>query len=573
MLVVACAPPAGNLASPPMAPATLGSPAASTGAAAGLRSSSTGWISTLSDAGPAPSPAPLRAAGGALLVADIGNLSPDEQLLFAALQGIVNRTSPRIYLLGFKDGQDYEVDPTARLWLNDAVPLPTQRVDDPYVLLRNFRPRGLVVWDPNLAVDTQNIATTIAGQYDLLPVSPTLAKRLASPPYALRVAFDLRRQHFKSRADAYEWALQKLGPVSRYRLLAWLGGPRNGRSGQHGLRDFIVARRGFAFEADPQSEGLLATHILDSIPAGTPVFGYPFFDDATYQYSAHNLAPGEEWGVAEISRSGKALIPSADSTNLTVHASFQAAPQSPRWDDHVQVADAAKTYVAFLISDGDNLGYNQQGLRTLHWDDPARFAPGAVPIGYSISPWLAVYAPRIYDFYVHGLRSSEVLVSGPSGAGYVYPQLHSDLDGYLTTSKDRLAFAGLRGVWILDNAYLASPSPVITQRYAKTLRPSVIFSDYGGYVVSNPPPVSFSDGVPVVHALWGDSVGNTVARVRASAAAYAGRPAFVLVALSTGTMSYAQARQVMDQLGPSFIAVRPDRFVGLIKGNSTPPAS
>ena len=137
----------------------------------------------------------------------------------------------------------------------------------------------------------------------------------------------------------------------------------------------------------------------------------------------------------------------------------------------------------------------------------------------------------------------------------------------------RLAFAGLRGVWILDNAYLASPSPVITQRYAKTLRPSVIFSDYGGYVVSNPPPVSFSDGVPVVHALWGDSVGNTVARVRASAAAYAGRPAFVLVALSTGTMSYAQARQVMDQLGPSFIAVRPDRFVGLIKGNSTPPAS
>jgi len=57
-----------------------------------------------------------------------------------------------------------------------------------------------------------------------------------------------------------------------------------------------------------------------------------------------------------------------------------------------------------------------------------------------------------------------------------------------------------------------------------------------------------------------------VTRVRGSAAAYPGRPAFVLVALATSSMSYGEARQVMDQLGPSFTAVRPDRFVGLIKG-------
>ena len=110
---------------------------------------------------------------------------------------------------------------------------------------------------------------------------------------------------------------------------------------------------------------------------------------------------------------------------------------------------------------------------------------------------------------------------------------------------------------------------MITQRYAETLRPSVIFTDYGGWTVANPPPVSFSDGVPVVHAVWGDTVANAVARVRASASAYPGRPAFVLVALSTWTMSYGDARQVMDQLnqqGPSYVAVRPDRFVGLIKG-------
>jgi hypothetical protein len=345
-----------------------------------------------------------------------------------------------------------------------------------------------------------------------------------------------------------------------------MGGSRNGRLGQHGLRDWVVARRGFAFDADPEAEGTLAQRILDAFPPGTPVYGYPFFEDSAYAASGQAVAPGEEWGVGEISRSGKYLIPSSDSTNLTVHSSFPLVAESPPWDDHPEAPDHTNTYVAFLISDGDSMGMNEQFLRTQHWDNPDRLAPDAVPIGISISPWLSVDAPLIYDFYVRGLRPNEVLVSGPSGAGYVYPQLHSDLTGYLALSKARLDFAGLRATWILDNAYLASPSPLITKQYADTLRPSAIFTDYGGWAVANPPPVSFSDGVPVVHAVWGDSVSATVARVRASATAYPGRPAFVLVALSTGKMSYGQAKQAMDALGPTYVAVRPDRFVGLIRG-------
>ena len=513
-----------------------------------------------------PASQPAKAASDTLSVADVGQLSSDEQLLFTALQGIVNRDSPHIYLLGIKDGQDFTTDATAALWLRDAVPLTSQQVADPYTLLQLFPQKGLVVWDPALPVDTQNVATTIAGQSDLLPVSPDLAAKLSQPPYSLPVDVDLRQQHFTSRAEAYDWAFASLGPTSQYGLLSWMGGSRNGRLGQHGLRDWVVARRGFAFDADPESEGPLAQRILDAFPPFTPVYGYPFFEDGFYEYSGHAVAPGEEWGVGEISHSGKYLIPSADSTNLSVHSSFPATPELPPWDDHPETPDLTKTYVSFLISDGDSMGMNEQFLRTQHWDDPARLAPDAVPIGISISPWLSVDAPRIYDFYVKGLRPNEVLVSGPSGAGYVYPQLHSDLPGYLTLSKERLDFAGLRAVWILDNAYLASPSPLITKQYADTLHPSAIFSDYGGWAVANPPPVSFSDGVPVVHAVWGDSVANAVARIQASAAAFPGRPAFVLVALATGTMSYGEAKQVMDALGPSFVAVRPDRLVGLIRG-------
>jgi hypothetical protein len=520
-----------------------------------------GLVAVLVAAAPPPTQASVRAPRP-LLVADVSSVSDDEQLLFAALEGLVNRRSARVYLLGLRNGQNFTADATARTWLRDAVRRATRPIA-PYALVTRFcsRVRGLVVWDPALAVDTQNVATTMAGLRDLLPVSPALADRLRRRACRLRVVADLRRERFSSRAEAYEWALQRLGPPSRFGLLAWLGGPRNGRAGQHGLRDLIMARRGFAFEAEPHREGDLATHILDAFPRGVPVFGYPFFDDPFY--NATGLATGEPFGVGEISRSGKYLIPSADSTNLTVHARLRARVEEPLWDGRPQRADPAKTYVAFVLTDGDNLGYDQHSLRTRHWDDPAR---GSVPMGVSISPWLAVYAPGIYNFYVRSMKSSDVLVAGPSGAGYVYPQLHSDLDGFLALTRRVMDLSGLRAVWILDNGYAASPSPLIAERYVAALRPAAVFADYGGWVIPNPPAVSFSGGVPVVHALWGPDVPSTVEKVRLAAASFPGRPAFVLVALSTWSMGYSQARAVMEQLGPSFEAMRPDRFAGLLVG-------
>jgi hypothetical protein len=388
-----------------------------------------------------------------------------------------------------------------------------------------------------------------------------VATRLEGSPYGLPIVLDLRREHFQSRAAAYDWALAHIGPGAPIDLLAWLGDARNGHAGQPGLRDLIVARRGFAFEADPQADHDLVMHLLGAFPRVTRVFGYPWFDTPFYQQSG--LAENEAIGVGEISQAGKLLIPSADSTNLTVHAAFGPAAQRPQWNDTPQTPDPSQTYVAFLLSDGDNLGYDEHALRTRHWDDPAR---GSIPMGVSISPWLAIYAPRIYAFYVRSLASSDVLLAGPSGAGYIYPQFETDLDGYLALTRRLMDFAGLRSVWILDNGYLASPSPEIVNRYVQALAPSAIFADYGGWVLPNPPAVSFSNGVPTVHAMWASDVSSTVQRIRLAASSFPGRPAFVLAALSTWSMGYSQAREVMQQLGPGYQAVRPDRFVGLIRG-------
>src|SRR5205807_6075961 len=154
------------------------------------------------------------------------------------------------------------------------------------------------------------------------------------------------------------------------------------------------------------------------------------------------------------------------------------------------------------------------------------------------------------------LRSDEVLVGGPSGAGYVYPGLDPDLDGYLRQTRRLLALAGLRTTWILDNGYAASPSPVTTERYVAALHPAALFADYFGWIVPNPPAVSFASGVPVLHALWGGGptpgfsvVDATAGKIRLAAASFPGRPAFVVVALNTWEMGASQAQQVMAQLG------------------------
>jgi hypothetical protein len=112
------------------------------------------------------------------------------------------------------------------------------------------------------------------------------------------------------------------------------------------------------------------------------------------------------------------------------------------------------------------------------------------------------------------------------------------------------------------------------QQYADALHPSALFADYGGYVLPNPPPVSFAGDVPVVHAMWAtDPSASTVSRIKLAASSYPGRPAFVLVALSTWTMGFKEAEQVMQQLGPGFVAVRPDRFIGLIEGAQLLPGT
>lgn len=496
-----------------------------------------------------------------LLVVDVEALSVEEQLTFAALQGIVNRETPTLYLIGLRSAQDFDVDPSAETWLRDAVDLPTEQVSPDDALARLLpRTAGLVVWDPAVAYESQNVATTIAGVEDLVPVDPQTAERFTTE-FDQRVVRDLRDLHLLGPDEWYSWATDNLDPAQPHPFPVWMGRPRNGKPVQPGLRDWAVMNRAFVFDADPAAERGLLDRTLAMFPAGTPIYGYPFFD--TDLYVETGLAINEAIAAAAVAAAGHWLVPTTDAANLSVHVHLGPATARPTWDDTPRTPDDATTYVSFTISDGDAMGYDQTLLRHLHLDD---IEPGSIPIGVSISPYLAEDAPRIWDWLVTEAPEQVRYVAGPSGAGYAYPYAMSDLGGYLDHSRELLDRHGLRSTWILNPPLTGSSSVDELQQFVARTKPSLLLTDYGS-APPEPPTVAFVDGVPVVHTVMISSESVDIAEiVRSVAATQPAGPKFVAIALNTWGTGIDDAERAMATLGPGFEAVAPDTFAGLLRG-------
>lgn len=161
----------------------------------------------------------LCAAGaraGEIVVFDARKAQFADTLTLTCLQGVVNRDAPRLYLV-FRSA-----DLQWPGFYAKAFALKLARLEGRDALLRRFRSRlkGYVVWDP-AALDTANLATTLAGIEDALVVAPdgdAEAKKLG-----LKRLHDLRGQFGgKTKADVYAWARKNLWPRCSHDLVGSL---------------------------------------------------------------------------------------------------------------------------------------------------------------------------------------------------------------------------------------------------------------------------------------------------------------------------------------------------------------
>lgn len=206
----------------------------------------------------------------------------DESHLVAALEGLVNRTQPRLFIRYLKEPDDFWWGQMTQPggWLAKRQIVRVGSLDE---LLKRFRGffQGAVVWDERVPA-TANLASTIAGCDDLLPLrfdaqADSLYQHLIAAPGAIPVKVRLLKENGaqlfsgtglipgtsmpssgSAKADAYRWLIEhyvrtgKTNPLwlGYYLDAFWLNCWRAAAPENHTLcnQDFVIAHRGVLFD-------------------------------------------------------------------------------------------------------------------------------------------------------------------------------------------------------------------------------------------------------------------------------------------------------------------------------------
>lgn len=362
-----------------------------------------------------------------------------EMYLFASLKGVVNRTKPRIF--SYEGNASGEGQYT---WLR-SLGLSWSEPADKWDLITKYRKeiKGLIVYD-TAQVHTINLATVIAKSKGALITSPLLLSKLTAPPYNLPVLVDLRGK-FNSKLDVYQALYDQYWPQLDHRLVIGL----NPNAQKAALREYAAALGVAVVWLDPKvaGESELLNKFLSSMSPGSPFMGW-------WPQEAPGVERASQYGIATIASDWCFNLTVFSGTSRTIH--IKPIPKKPALKN--------KIYVAFILSDGDNLQFTEHLMRKL-WDNPDR---GAVPMGWTVSPAMLDAMPGALNYYWQTSTSNDNLISGPSGYGYTYPNTWADeslLKQYVSKTQDYTKRAGLRVITIW-NTITGGINPNVGKIYA-----------------------------------------------------------------------------------------------------------
>ncbi len=464
--------------------------------------------------------------------ADIASLTSDQQLLLTTLQGIVNRTQPRIYLFQSGDGTD-------QTWLQ-TTNVSNTAIADPLSLIDKYggETAGAVIYDPILP-DTANVATSLAGVMGGVIATADLASQ-----YSLPILADLRGQ-FATKLDAYNWLIDNYWTQLTPRLLTAIS-PTTPN-----LRDYIVATKSLVFWLDPEipDEAALFTQILQKVAPNTPYMGW-------------FVRGHESSGVTLCSQNG-VVVGAADFLDNATVLGGVPAPISQSQPQITTPKLENKIYLTFTFSDGDNLQYDQHRLRTI-WDDPNR---GKVPLNWTISPLLIDAAPIMLHYYQSTQTPNDLIVAGPSGAGYTYPGdwPSAALATFTKRTGQYMTRAGLKVIDALNLTATGSNSNLtktVAREYARYAHPLGLLCNWRFDSSSLQRPA----GLPVISQAIISSVAEgriATASIRDSWTSH--HPLFAAILVDAWNMTPTDVNTLAASLGKPFEIVRGDVFFDLIR--------
>jgi len=316
------------------------------------------------------------------------------------------------------------------------------------------------------------------------------------------------------------------------------------------FRDYIVATSAPVFWLDPNvaEEAALFAQILTSFDANAAYLGwFPNGDEMS--------------GVTLCAQNSAYVVAADDFYNSTVFSGVRAPirrTQPPAKVPRLQ----KKIYLSLTMVEGDNIQYNQHRMRQM-WDDPMR---GQVPLGWSISVLLRDIAPAMLSYYQETQTENDLLVAGPSGAGYTYPAMWpaSTLPRYMRSSGEYMHRTGMKTLFAYnrDNSTDLTLSPALVDLY-KLYIPGLEGIVYN-YETSSQ--ANLIDGLPVATLLGVNDTPSGAQALVAIAENWSGTsPLFVAAGLESWNMMPADAQALVNSLGSQFEVVRPDVFFQLMR--------
>lgn len=547
-------------------------------------------------------------------VLDVSQCSYAERVSAAALQGLVNRDGPRLFL-------DYGIydDPLARrtnevflddeIWYGkyrDLLGAQDQRnlayYQQEHAASSQVLPNlstavekycghlhGCVLWDVALP-DTVNVALMMAAQEGLLPVeagSADWAEKLG-----LKVIRDLRGR-WSDRLSLYQWAFAELFPKCETGRIACI---EPGWQRPEFL-DYLVQHKIFTYNLSSQEKGLGSTLLLLLAfgPAWLRELLFALHLDAPVRrlglnwlgrhspeirlnnqiqrsvksthyptlFGWHTQRDDELSFMLLLSANGLRLVPTHLASNFSFHSQVQpSAPVSQPPAPAIPELDPQGVYLTFTLSDGDQL-MMMSTAEMGNWYSPDR---GEVAFNWETQPLLSEIAPALLEKFQRGATPGDCLIAGPSGAGYIVPPLAPDLPTYLRETQRVCALAGINVI----TTYVADPPRRVLRQLAHQSQGKLNF--LAGYAILGRAPqhligdtMIIANQVPNVNQIW-DKAETLLASVKALAEAPAEKPRFIGVHLFAYRTGYADvvrfARQLQD---PHIHIVRADVFLELAR--------
>jgi len=348
-----------------------------------------------------------------LVVYDCSREPAERAMALAALQGIVNRSAPRLYMINSTNPPDD--DEFYLRYMQDKGYAGTERrIGSAEELVELFREEitGAIVYDPELP-GSVHAACMLAGITRALPLSPPLAEEFGLP-----VVADLRGR-WRRNVEAYRFIFENYWDQMNHYVLAWHHPLTNAQY----LRDYLVEFNIFTFwlsgyadnlkGADPPAEEEFIHELFAATPANIPVMGW-----ASY---GHDSGISEYEALRWCSEYGKFLPGTEFCSNLSIHTAIHPPDtvfvQNWAGTGRRLQLEGDKVYVSVNILDsGDSLWYWQLAQRHV-WADAER---GTVPIGWSMNVTLYDTLPLAAQWYFENATPNDRFFAAVSGLGYMH---------------------------------------------------------------------------------------------------------------------------------------------------------